>query len=366
MLSKSTPAVSLSVASSQSEGPPPSISTARSSLFYQSIASDIAPERTIAKRQHAHSSSISSLSGLSPPHKKQVSATLPDPNDLKDALQSGGGTDLDLARVLKRQLEPIDFFPIPTCDLLELVVGNAAFSIDTAVPFTGTIHLTHSRDDLVGVGAFKTCEVARLNLYPPRFVGLGSRANQEIVVKRPYDREPGPPYAQLSLTDESTKLFREANVLYWSKALLNTTYNYIHNCISEAADPPPFDIPQLRFVDAGLICAYAERPNAPKGPRAPKPGAVSMMYLAEELIMRDFTDDPDHTEFIKFIHNGTATPRLEPGEIGFETAKFLAFTQHVQYTTTGGQVYISDYQGSTTVLSDPQILTHPYVPTTWH
>ena len=218
--------------------------------------------------------------------------------------------------MLKRQLEPIDFFPIPTRDLSELITGDAAFSIDTAVSFTGTIRLTRSRYDLVGVGAFKTCEVAHLNLYPPTLVGLGSRANQEIVVKRPYDGEPGPPYARLSLADESTKLFREANILYWSKALLNMTYNYIHNCISEAADPPPFDIPQLRFVDAGLICAYAERPNAPKGPRAPKPGAVSTMYLAEELIMYNPADDPDNTGFIKFIHNGTAAPRLKPECLG--------------------------------------------------
>lgn len=98
-LSKSTPTASLSTASSQPEGPTPSISTAhQSSLFDQSSTSNVASLPTIAKWQHAHSSSISSLSGLSPPHKKQVSATLPDPNDLKDTLQSGGGTDLDLAR----------------------------------------------------------------------------------------------------------------------------------------------------------------------------------------------------------------------------------------------------------------------------
>ena len=58
------------------------------------------------------------------------------------------------------------------------------------------------------------------------------------MAKRPYDGEAGPPYTRLSLADESTKLFRKANILYWSKALLNMTYNYIHNCISEATDPP--------------------------------------------------------------------------------------------------------------------------------
>lgn len=98
ILINSTPSTSLSMAPSQPEGPTPSISTTRSSLFDQSSASNIAPLHTIAKWQHVHSSSISSFSSLSPQHKKQVSAMLPNPDDLKDALQSGGGTDLDLAR----------------------------------------------------------------------------------------------------------------------------------------------------------------------------------------------------------------------------------------------------------------------------
>ncbi|KIO04658.1 hypothetical protein M404DRAFT_26113 [Pisolithus tinctorius Marx 270] len=89
------------------------------------------------------------------------------------------------------------------------------------------------------------------------------------------------------------------------------------------------------------------------------------MYLAEELIR--FDDGPDgisgggSKKFTKFIHNSNPNPFPEPGEYGYETAEFLAFTQHVQYSNTNGQVYISDYQGSTTLLSDPQILTHPDV-----
>lgn len=149
------------------------------------------------------------------------------------------------------------------------------------------------------------------------------------MVKQPYNRDPGPPFTQLSLTNELTKLFCEANVLYWLKALSNMAYNYIHNCIFEAADPPLFNISQLHFVEAGLICTYIERPNAPKEPRAPKSGAVSIMYLVEELIMCDPANDLDHVGFIKFIYNSAATPHLKPGKIGFETAKFLAFTQHM-------------------------------------
>ena len=71
----------------------------------------------------------------------------------------------------KWQLEPIDFFSILTCDLLELVEGNTAISIDTAVFFTGSIHLIHSQDDLISISAFKTCKIAHLNLYPLRIIG---------------------------------------------------------------------------------------------------------------------------------------------------------------------------------------------------
>ncbi|KIK79236.1 hypothetical protein PAXRUDRAFT_161823, partial [Paxillus rubicundulus Ve08.2h10] len=149
--------------------------------------------------------------------------------------------------------------------------------------------------------------------------------------------------------EEPTKLFHEANILYWLKVLLNMTYNYIHHCISKAADPPPFDIPTLHFVDAGLVLAYGDRPNTSKGPGALKPGTVGTTYLAEELIKFNVSDNAsdtgDNSGFIKFIHNGDPTPYPCPGDYGFETVDFLVFMQHVQYSNIGGQVYISDYQG---------------------
>ncbi|CAK5283906.1 unnamed protein product, partial [Mycena citricolor] len=43
----------------------------------------------------------------------------------------------------------------------------------------------------------------------------------------------------------------------------------------------------------------------------------------------------------------------------FYMADILCFTQHVQYEKSGGLVFISDYQGSKLLLSDPQIMTSP-------
>jgi hypothetical protein len=59
-------------------------------------------------------------------------------------------------------------------------------------------------------------------------------------------------------------------------------------------------------------------------------------YLVEELI----TDN-----FLKYIHNMDCNPMLDPYEVGYEIAEFLACTQHIQYAKTGGLAFISDYQG---------------------
>ncbi|CAK5279012.1 unnamed protein product [Mycena citricolor] len=63
--------------------------------------------------------------------------------------------------------------------------------------------------------------------------------------------------------------------------------------------------------------------------------------------------------FVKFVHNRAPIPHLAPTHPLFYVAEFLCFTQHVQYEKSGGLVFISDYQGSESLLSDPQIMTAP-------
>ncbi|KIJ08082.1 hypothetical protein PAXINDRAFT_89386 [Paxillus involutus ATCC 200175] len=164
-------------------------------------------------------------------------------------------------------------------------------------------------------------------------------------MKRPYIRkdgfsQPKPPYTRYSTTDELEKVFCEANVLYWAKALMKMTYDFIERNLGKAKEPPPFEIPRIRFVEAGLVLAYAQTTKGLRGPRA---GTVSIAYLAEEEIKSD-------EGFVKYIHNGDCTPIPEPHEPGYDIALFLAFTQHVQYLKTSGLAYISDYQGSCSAL----------------
>ncbi|KIJ10857.1 hypothetical protein PAXINDRAFT_85392, partial [Paxillus involutus ATCC 200175] len=143
-----------------------------------------------------------------------------------------------------------------------------------------------------------------------------------------------------STTDELEKVFREANMLYWAKALMKMTYDFIEHNLGKAKEPPPFKIPRIRFVEASLVLAYAQTTKSLRGPRA---GTMSIAYLAEEEIKSD-------EGFIKYIHNGDCTPIPEPHEPGYDIALFLAFTQHVQYLKTSGLAYISDYQGSCSAL----------------
>ncbi|KAG6378352.1 hypothetical protein JVT61DRAFT_14077 [Boletus reticuloceps] len=152
---------------------------------------------------------------------------------------------------------------------------------------------------------------------------------------------------------DSQRLYREANILYWAMALLDLTYDYVDQCVANAKESPPFAIPRLRFVEAGLLIAhsYNDRAESTRSYGA-KSGMIGMTYLTEEII---------DGAFVKFIHNGNASPRWLSDPAANKVAEFLAFTQHVQYIKTGKQVYISDYQGSTKLLTDPQILTHPDV-----
>jgi len=65
------------------------------------------------------------------------------------------------------------------------------------------------------------------------------------------------PFTHYTLVDESNLLYREANVLYWAKALLKLTYDFIDRAINDASVLPLFEIPCLHFIDAGLMLAYS-------------------------------------------------------------------------------------------------------------
>ncbi|KAJ7128867.1 hypothetical protein C8R46DRAFT_884835, partial [Mycena filopes] len=140
----------------------------------------------------------------------------------------------------------------------------------------------------------------------------------------------------------------------WARSLMVFTYSFIHHSIARAANPPPFEIPELRFVNAGVALVHEQL----SGPMVNVgKSVVSRSYLLEEMI------DEQRDGFHKFITNASAVPlSLRTRDKSLPViAEFLAFTQHVQYYKTGGLAYLSDLQGIASLLTDPQIMTSPSI-----
>lgn len=127
--------------------------------------------------------------------------------------------------------------------------------------------------------------------------------------------------------------------MYWAKSLLDYTYDYINHHISMSPTPPPFQIPRVHFVDAGVALGFSQCNTCPKSADT-KAGSVLAVYLLEERILFN-----DNEVFTKFIHNMDCVPSLDEDEYGYDLAIFLAFMQHLQYVQTEGLAFISDYQG---------------------
>ena len=77
----------------------------------------------------------------------------------------------------------VDFYPIPVCNLDELLHTKMVFDIKTADLFSGNIRLDCSTNAILRVGAFQTAQSAQLMLSPFTCSGMGSSPNYKIVLK---------------------------------------------------------------------------------------------------------------------------------------------------------------------------------------
>ncbi|KAG1876491.1 hypothetical protein DFJ58DRAFT_865615 [Suillus subalutaceus] len=323
-----------------------------------------------AKRTHVRAESDSRSSTVSPPHKKVTLSMgkgadvlrLPNCDYLREALKCGGSTNPGVSsKVFDRHHEDVQYYPIPTRSLPEILktLQYCSFELDISDSSIGQLTIDVPLHSMIGIGAFKTAHPGWLTLSPVVSSGLGSRTQHPVVVKRPFFRVPIQAVAttatasikitRYSSADELKNVLKESNVMYWAKSLLDYTYDYIDHHISTSSTPPPFEIPRVRFIDAGVALGYGQRTataSAGSRPGAKQAdttgGTVSAIYLLEERISLVIT-------------------RSLPNEYGYDLAVFLAFMQHIQYVQTEGLAFISDYQGSLTLLTDPQILTHPCV-----
>ncbi|KAJ7750708.1 hypothetical protein DFH07DRAFT_961305 [Mycena maculata] len=297
-----------------------------------------------------------------PPSKKRnIPAYLsPDRTKLRQALAIGGSSQMIQQASRPSTSERIEFFALTDCALKDLLQpstpGGMQFFVcnpQHAAPGSLSVEIS----DNIGVGTFKTTHVGHLTLIHLRTEGLGTIPNHPVAVKRMYRRRSkntdstSSAVTRYSYADEYALTVQEANLLYWASSLMGFTYSFINHFITNAPEEPPFDIPQLRFVHAGVAVAH----DQVSGTNVANVSSIRRTYLLEELI------DTENEDFVKFIHNGNALPLLPPSDPLYQIAEFLCFTQHVQYFKTDRAVFLSDLQGTKTLLTDPQIMTSPEI-----
>ncbi|KAF8583666.1 hypothetical protein K439DRAFT_1348014 [Ramaria rubella] len=121
----------------------------------------------------------------------------------------------------------------------------------------------------------------------------------------------------------------EGDALYWAMLLTDMVYCFVKNHANQnPLNTPLILILKVHFVKAGV--AINRNAN----------GKPTKAMLIEELI------DTDQEDFRKFVHNGSALPLPTAMAPNYELTCFLCFVQHVQWTKTGGLVFVLDFQGT--------------------
>jgi hypothetical protein len=120
-----------------------------------------------------------------------------------------------------------------------------------------------------------------------------------------------------------TKLSAEINCLHWASALMGMVYEFI-NKYTKTHGSPPFTIPKMHFVKSALAIS----------------DTTCKTYMIEEVI-----DEVADGMFVKYIGNGSVKLFDFLSGSTLHHAKFLAFSQHVQYLKTKGLAFIGDFQG---------------------
>ncbi|KAF5385575.1 hypothetical protein D9757_006739 [Collybiopsis confluens] len=237
------------------------------------------------------------------------------------------------------------FAPIPNIsflDLLQKSFANQFIFDECRIDTPAILSADFSLEAEIGAGGFKSCHPAKL--YPPALLRTSAIVLKEVfIMKR--DRR-----ARLSGSLEYQKILREANLHYYANALMKFAYSYLDQKLNEKGPPSHLEIPQLRFVKAGMFVIMSQSLKHVKSTDV----APERSFLIEERI-----NTPEDDCFTKFIHNGSAEPNLYPDDPHYQTSLFLCACQHLQYEKTHQLAYVSDFQGCNGLLTDAQIITSP-------
>ncbi|KAI6032479.1 hypothetical protein EDC04DRAFT_2898066 [Pisolithus marmoratus] len=111
---------------------------------------------------------------------------------LREALKSGGMSELNVDNVLMQAFETIQCYPIPTRSLTEILANPqyCSFNLDLSDLYPGRLRVDQMSKSFIGIGGFKMVQSGLLMLTPPSPSGLGSKAHDNVVMKRPFLRPP--------------------------------------------------------------------------------------------------------------------------------------------------------------------------------
>jgi hypothetical protein len=175
-------------------------------------------------------------------------------------------------------------------------------------------------------GAFKTAHHGSIT---PNNGVLPLPLSGDVCVKQVYFSGPGGTIKRHPPAEEQSYIHSEVGCLDWARILLDLTYEFIKDLEEEGLRHFPGIIPKLRFVEAALVECDTGK-----------------CFLIEEWI------NTSKAPFTKYINNARAVsciPQRAPEELQ-NIAKFLCFSQHVQYQVTSGTLFTSDYQGMSQIL----------------
>ncbi|KAG1767514.1 hypothetical protein EDD22DRAFT_844471 [Suillus occidentalis] len=154
------------------------------------LAQDRRAPSLSAKWIHVRAESDSRSSTVSPPCKKATAAPLlskglnalylPGCDSMREVLKYGGSTNLNvLSKVFDRHHEDIEYYPIPTHSLTEILKTPqyCTFELDISDLHIGQLMIDIPLHSMIGIGAFKTAHPGWLTLSPIVSSGLGSHSH---------------------------------------------------------------------------------------------------------------------------------------------------------------------------------------------
>ena len=216
----------------------------------------------------------------------------------------------------------VRFFRAPLVSLVDLV-GNPKLLLEPQRFEPVIVSLSYSKSAPPFVGGFKIAYPGYTN------TPLFKESSTKVCLKQCYYMNPGSSTRKIYENGHQAELLTmDLNCIGWAAALMTCVYDFMDEK-EPTLGQPPFDVPQMHYVQAGLAVSKTDDP-------------AKAAFLIEEYIEADASSKE---WFVKYLNNNSAKARIFTDEEKSIRAEFLSFAQHVQFWRTEGLAFVSDLQG---------------------